>query len=106
MEEKEKKEKKAEKKREGWSLNSILAFPAFIGIGCIAIALLLTYILKGDTNASNAINLAGQVIAYCICMFLAFFWVKSHKTIPWIVLYVVFVVTIIILFILNLVYPA
>ena len=69
---------KKEKKRKGkqekngtsrkWGVNTLLAFVAYIGIGCIAIA---------------------------------FSWVKSHRKIVWIVCYVVFVVTIIVLFILN-----
>ena len=102
---------KKEKKRKGkqekngtsrkWGVNTLLAFVAYIGIGCIAIALLLTLIFKGNTKVSDAFSAVGQVIAYIICICLAFSWVKSHRKIVWIVCYVVFVVTIIVLFILN-----
>ena len=81
--------------------NSILSFVAYIGIGCIAISLILTLILDGDVKLSSAFRSIGEVIAYIICIILAFSWVKNHKKIPWIVCYVVFVVTIVVLFILT-----
>ena len=85
-----------------FNFNSILSFVAFIGIGCIAISLLLTLIFEQDSKLSNAFSAVGQVIAYILCIILAFSWVKSHgKSIPWIVCYVVFVVTIVVLFILT-----
>ncbi len=97
---KKKKEKvKSVKKFEGF--NSVLAFVAYIGIGCIAVALLLTLILKGNTKLSDAFNSVGEVIAYVICICLAFTWVRRHRSIAWIVCYVIFVVTIVVLFILN-----
>lgn len=99
---KDKKQKKglarSEKKL---GINQVLAFIAYIGIGCIAIALLLTVILKGNTKLSDAFNSVGEVIAYVICICLAFSWVKNHRKIAWIVCYVIFVVTIVVLFILN-----
>lgn len=100
-EEKTKKEENEVKTKIKNPISSLLAFIAFIGIGFIALSLLLTVIFKGNTNVSIVFNTIGQVIAYLICIFLAFFWVNSHKTIPWIVIYVVFVVTIVVLFILN-----
>ncbi len=94
-------EMKAEKKKSAMSFNSLLSFVSYIGIGFIAVALLLTLIFKGNTKVSDAFNLIGEVIAYIICISLAFFWVKNHPKIAWIVCYVVFVVTIVVLFILN-----
>ena len=88
-------------KKKKFYFNSVLAFIAYIGIGCIALALLLTLIFKGDTKVSNAFASVGQVIAYILCIILAFQWVKSHKKIGWIVCYVIFVVTIVVLFILT-----
>lgn len=84
------------------SVSQILAFVAYIGIGCIAVALLLTLIFKGDIKLARAFSAVGQVIAYSICILLAFSWVKSHRHVAWIVCYVIFVVTIVVLFILNL----
>lgn len=83
------------------TFNQIMAFVAYIGIGCIAVALLLTLIFKGDTTLASAFSAVGQVIAYSISIILAFSWVKTHRQIAWIVCYVIFVVTIVVLFILT-----
>ncbi len=99
--EKAKKKKGVVKNEKKYGINAVLAFIAYIGIGCIAIALLLTVILKGNTKLSDAFNSVGEVIAYVICICLAFSWVKTHRKIAWIVCYVIFVVTIVVLFILN-----
>ncbi len=96
-----KKKKDIVKSEKKYGINTVLAFVAYIGIGCIAIALLLTVILKGNTKLSDAFNSVGEVISYLICICLAFSWVKNHRKIGWIVCYVIFVVTIIVLFILN-----
>ncbi len=87
--------------KRGLSFNSMLALIAYIGIGCIALALILALIFKGNSHLPQAFNAVGQVIAYIICMILAYTWVKSHKQIAWIVCYVIFVVTIVVLFILT-----
>lgn len=84
------------------NLNMILSFVAFLGIGCIAIALLLTLIFKGNTTLADVFSAVGQVIAYVICIILAFTWVRTHRHTAWIVCYVIFVVTILVLFILTL----
>lgn len=90
------------KSKKSLSFNQILSFIAFIGIGCIAIALIFALIFKGNTSVAGALSAVGQVIAYSICMVLAYSWIKTHKHIAWMVCYVVFVVTIVVLFILNL----
>ena len=79
----------------------VLALIAYIGIGCIAIALLLTLIFKGDTNLAGIFSSIGQMIAYIICIFTAYNWIKTHRHVAWIVCYVVFVCTIVVLFILT-----
>ncbi|MBP3344950.1 MAG: hypothetical protein J6K97_01970 [Clostridia bacterium] len=79
-----------------------LSLFAFIGIGCIAIALLMSLIFKGKGGGiAGAFNTIGQVIAYVISILVAFYWVNSHRKIGWIVSYVIFVVTIVVLFILS-----
>ena len=83
------------------NFNMVLAFIAYIGIGCIAVALLLTLIFKGNTSVASAFRLVGEVIAYIICIFMAFTWVRVHRHIAWVICYVVFVVTIVVLFILT-----
>lgn len=97
---KEQKHNKAYKSK-NFSFNTILSFVSYIGIGCIAISLLLTLILERDVSLSSAFRSIGEVIAYLICIILAFSWVKNHKSIPWIVCYVIFVVTIVVLFVLT-----
>ena len=83
------------------NFNSILSFIAYICIGCIAVALILTLVFENDATLSNAFRTVGEVIAYLISIFLAFFWVKSHTHKAWLICYVVFVVTIVVLYILR-----
>ena len=92
---------KTEKQKFRITKDMFLAFTAYIGIGCIAIALLLTLIFKGNTKLAGIFSAIGQTIAYLICIFLAFNWVRKHQHVAWIVCYVVFVVTIVVLFILT-----
>ena len=92
---------KKEKTKFTITKDMILAFTAYIGIGFIALALLLMLIFKGNTKVAGVFSAIGQTIAYLICIFLAFNWVRRHKHIAWIVCYVVFVVTIVVLFILT-----
>lgn len=80
--------------------NKILSFCAYVGIACIAIALLLSACFKGNTNVEKVFRSIGEVIAYILAMILAFYWVKSHKHIAWLVCYIIFVVTIAVLYIL------
>lgn len=100
-ENKSSKENKIQSNKKTINYSQVLAFVAYIGIGCIAIALLLMLIFEGDTKLADAFSAVGQVIAYSICIILAFSWVKTHRHIAWIVCYVVFVVTVVVLFILT-----
>lgn len=79
----------------------VLGLIAYIAIGCIAVAMLLTLIFKNDSRVSNIFAAVGESIAYILCIVMAFSWVKTHKQVAWIVCYVVFVVTIVVLYILN-----
>lgn len=88
-------------KTSGFSFSSFISLVAYIGIGCIAIALLFTLIFKNDSTVASAFKTVGEVIAYLISIILAYSWVKTHKHVAWIVCYVIFVVTIVILFILT-----
>lgn len=93
--------RKIRMKTSGFSFSSFISLIAYIGIGCIAIALLFTLIFKNDSTVASAFRTVGEVIAYLISIILAYSWVKNHRQIGWIVCYVVFVVTIVILFILT-----
>ena len=81
--------------------NKYIALVAFVGIGCIAISLLLSLIFEGKVELAGAFKTVGQSIAYIISILFAYNWVASHKQVGWIVSYVVFVVVIIVLFILT-----
>ncbi len=89
------------KKKEKFSFSQILSFTAFIGIGAIAIALIFTLIFENNASVSYVFRTIGDVIAYLIAIFLAFFWVKSHPHKAWLICYVIFVVTIVVLYILT-----
>ena len=78
-----------------------LSLVAFIGIGCIAVSLLFTLIFAGRVEVAGAFRAVGECIAYIISIILAFYWVNTHRHIAWIICYVVFVVTIVVLFILT-----
>ena len=88
-------------KKEKLYFNQVLSFIAFIGIGFIAVALILALIFENNASISNAFRTIGEVIAYIISIFLAFFWVKSHPHKAWLICYVIFVVTIVVLYILT-----
>ena len=92
------------KDKKSWfksGFNTILSFIAYIAIGCIAVAMILILILKDNPPVVSVLRAVGEAIAYSICIVLSFSWVKTHKHIAWIVCYVVFVVTIVVLYILN-----
>ncbi len=88
-------------KKEKLSFNQVLSFIAFIGIGAIAIALIFTLVFENNVTVSYVFRTIGDVIAYLIAIFLAFFWVKTHPHKAWLVCYVIFVVTIVVLYILT-----
>lgn len=76
---------------------------AFIGTICVALALVLQAIFKGNTNMAkftNAINIVGQVIAYSITCVSAFFYVKNKRNVAWMITYCVAVTVIIVMVIL------
>lgn len=86
-----------------WDLSRVLEFIAYIGTGCIAIALLMVAIFKGNGRVSNAFSSVGQAIAYIITMIVACSWVKKQKHVAWLICYVVFVVAILVLYVLGIV---
>ncbi|MBQ8908950.1 MAG: hypothetical protein IJY90_01475 [Clostridia bacterium] len=84
-----------------FSKDKWLSLMAYIGIGCIAVSLLLTLVLANNSSLSQAFRRIGECIAYIISIIVAFNWVRTHKHVAWIVCYVIFVVTIVVLFILD-----
>ena len=86
-----------------WSLAKILEFMAYIGTACIAIALMLVTIFKGNGSVSQACSNVGQAIAYIITMIVAGSWVRRKKHVAWLICYIIFVIAIIVLYILGIV---
>ena len=86
-----------------WNLAKVFEFIAYIGTACIAIALMLVTIFKGNGAVSSTIRYVGEAIAYVVTMIVAASWVKRKKHVAWLICYVVFVVAIVILYILGIV---
>ena len=84
-----------------FNFNIILGLVAYVAIGFIAIAILLTLVFKSNSTVSNTFSSIGEAIAYIVSIIVAFSWVKTHRHVAWIVCYVVFVVTIVVLYILT-----
>lgn len=91
---------KSSKRSFSWS--SVISFCAYIAIGCIAIALLFTAIF-GSKTISEAFRLVGEAIAYIVSIVVAGLWVRENRHVAWLVCYVVFTVSIIVLYIVNIV---
>ena len=89
-------------KPNAWSWAKIIEFMAYISIACIAIALLISVIFGGETVA-YAFSLVGQAIAYIVTIIVAGLWVKRKTHVAWLICYIIFTVSIIVLYIVNIV---
>lgn len=90
------------KNSNSWSWAKVVELAAYIAIGCIAIALLLSAIF-GSKSIANAFSLVGEAIAYVVAIVVAGLWVRRKTHVAWLVLYVIFAVSIIVLYIVNIV---
>ncbi len=86
-----------------WSFTAVLQLVAYIGTGCIALALMLVTIFKGNGGLALVFSNIGQAIAYIITMVVAGSWVRGQRHMAWLICYVVFVVAIVVLYILGIV---
>ncbi len=86
-----------------WNFQKILNFCAYVSCACIAIALILTVIFKGNDDLSKIFNNIGTAIAYILVMILAGSFIKTQHHIAWIISYVVFVVVIVVMYIVALI---
>ncbi len=91
-----------QKKPSSWSWAKVIEFSAYIAIGCIAIALLLSAIF-GSRKLSQAFNYVGEAIAYIVTIVVAGLWVKRKAHVAWLICYVIFTVAIVVLYIINIV---
>jgi len=84
--------------------SKIIQFFAYIGSGFITVALLLSAIFSGNTQLGSICASIGQAIAYVVTLIVAGYYVKGKRNPAWLVCYVVFCVSIIVLYIVNLVF--
>ncbi len=87
---------------DGWSWEKIFELFAYIGCGCIAVALLLSVIF-GSKTLADAFRYVGEAIAYIVCIVVAGLWVKRKTHLAWLILYIIFTVSIIVLYIVNII---
>ena len=95
-------QKRFNSNREGWSWQKTIELLAYIGIGCVAVALLLSAIF-GSKTLADAFRYVGEAIAYVVCIIVAGLWVKRKTHVVWLVLYIIFTVSIVVLYIVNIV---
>lgn len=86
----------------GWSWAKVVELMAYIAIGCIAVALLLSAIF-GSKNIAGAFRSVGEAIAYIVAIVVAGLWVRRKTHIAWLICYIIFTVAIIVLYIVNIV---
>lgn len=89
-------------KKGSYNWGRVVMCSAYIAIGCIAIALLLSAIF-GSKTIADAFRLVGEAIAYVVSIVVAGMWVKQKTHVAWLVCYVIFTVSIIVLYIVNIV---
>ncbi len=79
---------------------------AYIGLVCVAAALLLAKILgwlKAGASVVGALMTVGQCFAYIVTMVYAFQYVRSKRNIGWWITYWVAVVVVVLMVILSIV---
>ena len=79
---------------------------AFVGLVCVAAALLLAKILgwlKAGASVVGALMTVGQCIAYIVTMVYAFQYVRSKRNIGWKIAYLVAALVVILMVILSIV---
>lgn len=86
------------------SASKIIQFFAYLGSGFITVALLLSAIFSGNTQIGTVCASIGQAIAYVVTLIVAGSYVKGKKNVAWLVCYVIFCVSIVVLYIVNLVF--
>ena len=93
---------KSTKTTKTWSQTKILDFLAYFAIVFIAIALILRLALKQYApSVSNAFGAIGECLAYCICIWLGFYWTRRKQNIWWTVGGIVATVVIVVVYIFN-----
>ncbi len=95
-------QKRFNSSQEKWSWEKTFELFAYIGIGCIAVALLLSAIF-GSKTLADAFRYVGEAVAYIVCIVVAGLWVKRKTHVVWLVLYIIFTVSIVVLYIVNIV---
>ena len=81
--------------------SKIIHFSAYLATGLIAIALLLGVIFEGNIRLAGIFSSIGNAIAYVITLIVAANFLKGRKHIAWLICYVVFAVSIVVLYVLT-----
>lgn len=85
-----------------WSQTKILDCLAYFAIVFIAIALILRLALKQYApSVSSAFGAIGECLAYCICIWLGFYWARRKQNIWWTIGWIVATVVIVVVYIFN-----
>lgn len=85
------------------STPKVVQFFAYLGAGFITVALLLSVIFNGNTKIGTICASVGQAIAYVVTLIVAGYYVQGKRNPAWLICYVVFCVSIVVLYIVNLV---
>ena len=88
------------KKPNAWSWSKIIEFSAYIAIALIAISLLMSAIF-GSKTVAQAFNYVGEAIAYIVTIVVAGLWVRRKTHVAWLICYIIFAVSIVVLYIVN-----
>ncbi len=83
--------------------SKVIQFCAYLATGLIAVALLLGLILEGNVKIAAIFQNIGNAIAYVVTLIVAASFVKGKRHVAWLVCYVIFAVSIVVLYIMNLI---
>ena len=83
--------------------SKVVQFLAYLATALIAIALLLGVIFQANIKLASIFESIGKAIAYVVTLIVAANFLKGKKHIAWLICYVIFAVSIVVLYILTLI---
>ncbi len=81
--------------------SKIIQFSAYLATGLIAVALLLGVIFEGNIRLAGIFESIGKAIAYVVTLIVAANFLKGRKHVAWLICYVIFAVSIVVLYVLT-----
>lgn len=89
------------------SSSKVTQFFAYLASGLIAVALLLNVIFGAqNVKLAGIFTNIGQAIAYIVTLIVAGGYVRGKRHVAWLICYIVFVVSIVVLYVIQLVFYA